>query len=159
MATVSKHVDAYEQSNFDRLFEHVHTLVTLVGASVSAIKITLKVIVCMFLSQLIPQISSLSWFTTIVPLVLVLSITAVKDATDDYVSLTHTCCNFTVTAKPPSTQKSGNIHANHITHHNYHTKTLSDTHISHTSLFLSQFRHKSDNQVNNRQSQVLIGGM
>uniref|UniRef100_A0ACB8G7B0 Phospholipid-transporting ATPase ID n=1 Tax=Sphaerodactylus townsendi TaxID=933632 RepID=A0ACB8G7B0_9SAUR len=54
--------------------------------------------------QLIPQISSLSWFTTIVPLVLVLTITAVKDATDDY------------------------------------------------------FRHKSDNQVNNRQSQVLISG-
>lgn len=37
--------------------------------------------------QLIPQISSLSWFTTIVPLALVLSITAVKDATDDYVSV------------------------------------------------------------------------
>uniref|UniRef100_A0A8B9PBX1 Phospholipid-transporting ATPase n=1 Tax=Apteryx owenii TaxID=8824 RepID=A0A8B9PBX1_APTOW len=55
--------------------------------------------------QLIPQISSLSWFTTIVPLVLVLTITAVKDATDDY------------------------------------------------------FRHKSDNQVNNRQSQVLLGGV
>ncbi|NXP37376.1 AT8B2 ATPase, partial [Leiothrix lutea] len=55
--------------------------------------------------QLIPQISSLSWFTTIVPLVLVLTITAVKDATDDY------------------------------------------------------FRHKSDNQVNSRQSQVLIGGV
>ncbi|KAF6292461.1 ATPase phospholipid transporting 8B2 [Rhinolophus ferrumequinum] len=54
--------------------------------------------------QLIPQISSLSWFTTIVPLVLVLTITAVKDATDDY------------------------------------------------------FRHKSDNQVNNRQSLVLING-
>uniref|UniRef100_A0A3P9KM76 Phospholipid-transporting ATPase n=1 Tax=Oryzias latipes TaxID=8090 RepID=A0A3P9KM76_ORYLA len=54
--------------------------------------------------QLIPQISSLSWFTTIVPLALVLSITAVKDATDDY------------------------------------------------------FRHKSDNQVNNRESQVLIRG-
>uniref|UniRef100_A0A8B9RLR4 Phospholipid-transporting ATPase n=1 Tax=Astyanax mexicanus TaxID=7994 RepID=A0A8B9RLR4_ASTMX len=36
--------------------------------------------------QLIPEISSLSWFTTIVPLVLVLTITAVKDATDDYVS-------------------------------------------------------------------------
>uniref|UniRef100_A0A674MU15 Phospholipid-transporting ATPase n=1 Tax=Takifugu rubripes TaxID=31033 RepID=A0A674MU15_TAKRU len=52
--------------------------------------------------QLIPQISSLSWFTTIVPLALVLSITAVKDATDDY------------------------------------------------------FRHKSDNQVNNRQSQSLL---
>uniref|UniRef100_A0A8C4Q179 Phospholipid-transporting ATPase n=1 Tax=Eptatretus burgeri TaxID=7764 RepID=A0A8C4Q179_EPTBU len=35
--------------------------------------------------QLIPQISSLSWFTTIVPLVLVLTITAVKDASDDLV--------------------------------------------------------------------------
>ncbi|XP_078238363.1 phospholipid-transporting ATPase ID isoform X3 [Pogona vitticeps] len=55
--------------------------------------------------QLIPQISSLSWFTTIVPLVLVLTITAVKDATDDY------------------------------------------------------FRHKSDNQVNSRHSQVLINGI
>ncbi|MEE6503141.1 hypothetical protein FKM82_004753 [Ascaphus truei] len=54
--------------------------------------------------QLIPEISSLSWFTTIVPLVLVLTITAVKDATDDF------------------------------------------------------FRHKTDNQVNNRQSQVLLGG-
>ncbi|XP_062897993.1 phospholipid-transporting ATPase ID-like isoform X3 [Mobula hypostoma] len=54
--------------------------------------------------QLIPQISSLSWFTTIVPLVLVLTITAVKDATDDY------------------------------------------------------FRHKSDKQVNNRQSLLLING-
>ncbi|XP_049330571.1 probable phospholipid-transporting ATPase IM isoform X4 [Astyanax mexicanus] len=54
--------------------------------------------------QLIPEISSLSWFTTIVPLVLVLTITAVKDATDDY------------------------------------------------------FRHKSDQQVNTRQSQVLIKG-
>uniref|UniRef100_A0A4W3JYS1 Phospholipid-transporting ATPase n=1 Tax=Callorhinchus milii TaxID=7868 RepID=A0A4W3JYS1_CALMI len=37
--------------------------------------------------QLIPHISSLSWFTTIVPLVLVLTITAVKDATDDFVSI------------------------------------------------------------------------
>ncbi|KAL7978089.1 hypothetical protein Chor_005076 [Crotalus horridus] len=55
--------------------------------------------------QLIPQISSLSWFTTIVPLVLVLTITAVKDATDDY------------------------------------------------------FRHKSDNQVNSRHSQLLINGI
>uniref|UniRef100_A0A669EA79 Phospholipid-transporting ATPase n=1 Tax=Oreochromis niloticus TaxID=8128 RepID=A0A669EA79_ORENI len=54
--------------------------------------------------QLIPEISSLSWFTTIVPLVFVLVITAVKDATDDY------------------------------------------------------FRYKSDQQVNNRQSQVLIRG-
>ncbi|XP_043943078.1 phospholipid-transporting ATPase ID-like [Protopterus annectens] len=54
--------------------------------------------------QLIPQISSLSWFTTVVPLVLVLSVTAAKDAIDDV------------------------------------------------------NRHKSDNQVNNRQAQVLING-
>ncbi|XP_058521860.1 probable phospholipid-transporting ATPase IM [Ochotona princeps] len=52
--------------------------------------------------QLIPEISSLTWFTTFVPLVLVIIMTAVKDATDDY------------------------------------------------------FRHKSDDQVNNRQSEVLI---
>ncbi|XP_034047826.1 phospholipid-transporting ATPase ID-like [Thalassophryne amazonica] len=38
----------------------------------------------LFILQLIPAISSLSWFTTAVPLVLVLSITAVKDATDDF---------------------------------------------------------------------------
>lgn len=37
---------------------------------------------CLF--QLIPEISSLTWFTTIVPLVLVVTMTAVKDATDDY---------------------------------------------------------------------------
>ncbi|XP_014866919.1 PREDICTED: phospholipid-transporting ATPase ID-like isoform X1 [Poecilia mexicana] len=60
--------------------------------------------VVLLILQLIPEVSSLSWFTTIVPLVLVLVITAVKDATDDY------------------------------------------------------FRHKSDRQVNNRQSQVLIRG-
>ncbi|XP_071352110.1 probable phospholipid-transporting ATPase IM isoform X2 [Trachinotus anak] len=60
--------------------------------------------IVLLILQLIPEISSLSWFTTIVPLVLVLLITAVKDATDDY------------------------------------------------------FRHKSDQQVNNRQSQVLIRG-
>ncbi|XP_012735271.2 phospholipid-transporting ATPase ID [Fundulus heteroclitus] len=33
--------------------------------------------------QIIPEISSLSWFTTVVPLVLVLTVTAAKDATDD----------------------------------------------------------------------------
>ncbi|XP_075042749.1 phospholipid-transporting ATPase ID-like [Mixophyes fleayi] len=54
--------------------------------------------------QLIPQVSSLSWFTTVVPLVLVLTVSAVKDATDDF------------------------------------------------------YRHKSDNQVNNRTVQVLSKG-
>uniref|UniRef100_A0A8C0YU89 Phospholipid-transporting ATPase n=1 Tax=Canis lupus familiaris TaxID=9615 RepID=A0A8C0YU89_CANLF len=33
--------------------------------------------------QLIPQISSLAWYTTVIPLLVVLSITAVKDAIDD----------------------------------------------------------------------------
>ncbi|CAL8317992.1 unnamed protein product, partial [Lota lota] len=37
----------------------------------------------LLLLQLIPEISSLSWFTTVVPLLLVLTITAVKDASDD----------------------------------------------------------------------------
>ncbi|KAM4532182.1 phospholipid-transporting ATPase ID-like [Fundulus diaphanus] len=37
----------------------------------------------LLLLQLIPQISSLSWFTTAGPLILVLSMTAVKDASDD----------------------------------------------------------------------------
>ena len=39
------------------------------------------------MDQVIPDISSLSWFTTVVPLVLVLSVTAAKDATDDIVSM------------------------------------------------------------------------
>uniref|UniRef100_A0A674MXB9 Phospholipid-transporting ATPase n=1 Tax=Takifugu rubripes TaxID=31033 RepID=A0A674MXB9_TAKRU len=42
--------------------------------------------------QVIPQISSLSWFTTVVPLVLVLTVTAAKDATDDIVSSYIVCC-------------------------------------------------------------------
>ncbi|KAG8599238.1 hypothetical protein GDO81_002957, partial [Engystomops pustulosus] len=41
--------------------------------------------VFLLILQLIPQVSSLSWFTTVVPLVLVLAVSAVKDATDDYV--------------------------------------------------------------------------
>uniref|UniRef100_A0A8K9X5Y4 Phospholipid-transporting ATPase n=1 Tax=Oncorhynchus mykiss TaxID=8022 RepID=A0A8K9X5Y4_ONCMY len=53
--------------------------------------------------QLIPEISSLSWVTTTVPLVMVLLITAVKDATDDY----HWCrdwfipCGLPVSPLPP----------------------------------------------------------
>ncbi|XP_030048675.1 phospholipid-transporting ATPase ID [Microcaecilia unicolor] len=60
--------------------------------------------VFLLILQLIPQVSSLSWFTTVVPLVLVLAVSAVKDAIDDY------------------------------------------------------YRHKSDNQVNNRRVQVLNKG-
>lgn len=39
----------------------------------------------LFFIQLIPQISSLAWFTTVVPLVLVLAVSGVKDAIDDFV--------------------------------------------------------------------------
>ncbi|XP_060764598.1 phospholipid-transporting ATPase ID [Neoarius graeffei] len=39
--------------------------------------------VFLLILQLIPQISSLSWFTTVVPLLLVLSITLAKDGSDD----------------------------------------------------------------------------
>jgi len=43
--------------------------------------------------QLIPVISSLTPFTTAVPLILVLMLTAFKDAYDDFVSYpTHTLC-------------------------------------------------------------------
>ncbi|XP_006538064.1 phospholipid-transporting ATPase FetA isoform X7 [Mus musculus] len=35
--------------------------------------------------QLVPQISSLAWYTTVIPLIVVLSITGVKDAIDDVV--------------------------------------------------------------------------
>uniref|UniRef100_A0AAY5ES70 Phospholipid-transporting ATPase n=1 Tax=Electrophorus electricus TaxID=8005 RepID=A0AAY5ES70_ELEEL len=42
---------------------------------------------CLLVLQVIPAISSLSWFTTVVPLALVLSITAVKDAIDDLADL------------------------------------------------------------------------
>ncbi len=36
--------------------------------------------------QIIPEISTLPWYTTLVPLVLVLGITAIKDLVDDLVS-------------------------------------------------------------------------
>lgn len=45
--------------------------------------VCVRVCVC---PQVIPQISSLSWFTTVVPLILVLTVTAAKDASDDIVS-------------------------------------------------------------------------
>lgn len=44
----------------------------------------MKILIC--LSQVIPAISSLTPITTAVPLIGVLSLTAIKDAYDDYVS-------------------------------------------------------------------------
>uniref|UniRef100_A0A8D0AL03 Phospholipid-transporting ATPase n=1 Tax=Sander lucioperca TaxID=283035 RepID=A0A8D0AL03_SANLU len=53
--------------------------------------------------QVIPQISSLSWFTTAVPLILVLSITAVKDASDDiFITLTSIALSGEVRCEPPN---------------------------------------------------------
>lgn len=39
---------------------------------------------CLFL-QLIPDITTLPWYTTLIPLVVVLGITAIKDLVDDLV--------------------------------------------------------------------------
>lgn len=61
-------------------------------------RVKCKLPVLLLVLQLIPQISSLSWFTTIVPLALVLSITAVKDATDDYVRMC-SCTTLSQTGK------------------------------------------------------------
>lgn len=47
--------------------------------------IFLKPTVSCFFLKLIPQISSLAWYTTVIPLIVVLSITGVKDAIDDVV--------------------------------------------------------------------------
>lgn len=119
--------------------------------------------------QLIPQISSLSWFTTIVPLVLVLTITAVKDATDDYVSgpphaplpglaapwawgagAGQGGCDPGVGVRCPGPWRLEGEGCG----------TPSPEGLTPLSLLLrTQFRHKSDNQVNNRQSQVLISGV
>lgn len=55
------------------------------GIPVMSFALQLTPMSVLALLQLIPQISSLSWFTTIVPLAAVLMVTAVKDAMDDYV--------------------------------------------------------------------------
>uniref|UniRef100_A0A803XVC7 Phospholipid-transporting ATPase n=1 Tax=Meleagris gallopavo TaxID=9103 RepID=A0A803XVC7_MELGA len=47
--------------------------------------------------QLIPQISSLPWFTTVVPLVLVLAVSGVKDAIDDFVRFVSLSCTLDFT--------------------------------------------------------------
>lgn len=60
-------------------------------------RLGLIVCICVRALQVIPQISSLSWFTTVVPLVLVLSVTAAKDATDDIVSTSQNTRATTVT--------------------------------------------------------------
>uniref|UniRef100_A0A8C3E323 Phospholipid-transporting ATPase n=1 Tax=Corvus moneduloides TaxID=1196302 RepID=A0A8C3E323_CORMO len=49
--------------------------------------------------QLIPQISSLAWFTTVVPLVLVLAVSGVKDAIDDFVRSVFLTCTLELEQK------------------------------------------------------------
>lgn len=41
--------------------------------------------------QAIPQITTLAWYTTLVPLLMVLGITAIKDLMDDVVSNVLSC--------------------------------------------------------------------
>lgn len=43
----------------------------------------------LFIFQAIPQITTLAWYTTLLPLLLVLGITAIKDLVDDVVRISH----------------------------------------------------------------------
>ncbi|KAG6939693.1 putative ATPase phospholipid transporting 8B4 (putative), partial [Chelydra serpentina] len=63
--------------------------------------------------QLIPEISSLSWFTTIVPLMVVFTITAVKDATDDCVSI---CSKLPLQSLQQSMYCYINYYVSHYSH-------------------------------------------
>lgn len=44
--------------------------------------------------QTIPQITTLAWYTTLVPLLMVLGITAIKDLVDDVVRTSHSHATF-----------------------------------------------------------------
>lgn len=58
---------------------------------------------CFCFKQIIPQISTLPWYTTLVPLVLVLGITAIKDLMDDLVCK-NACMSFSISMKRIYTQ-------------------------------------------------------
>lgn len=49
---------------------------------------------CLLVLQMIPAISSLTPITTAIPLIGVLTLTAVKDAYDDFVSIPHDQCSY-----------------------------------------------------------------
>lgn len=85
---------------------------------------------CLLLLQLIPAISSLTPVTTAMPLIGVLMMTAVKDAYDDFVSLSL-----------PS------MMSNQYALENYYY-----------FYYILQQRHMSDSQVNNRRSKTLRKG-
>lgn len=46
---------------------------------------------CFSSSQIIPDITTLPWYTTLIPLVVVLGITAIKDLVDDLVRALPSC--------------------------------------------------------------------
>ena len=50
----------------------------------------IRLVATQFFFQFIPQISSLNPYTTLIPIVIVLAITAIKDGVDDFVSI----CTF-----------------------------------------------------------------
>ncbi|RMB92545.1 hypothetical protein DUI87_31045 [Hirundo rustica rustica] len=89
--------------------------------------------------QCIPQITTLSWYTTLVPLLLVLGITAVKDLVDDIVGATF--CSYEQHT-PPSVA--------HV--------SCCDTEQGEHSLLWFQARHRMDNEVNNRTCDVIKDG-
>lgn len=86
---------------------------------------------CLLVLQFIPFISSLTPVTTAVPLIGVLLLTAIKDAYDDFVSSPCFLCRF----------------------HSNWRRFLDSFFLQHI-----QQRHRSDSQVNNRKSHVLLNG-
>lgn len=93
---------------------------------------------CLLVLQLVPAISSLTPVTTAIPLIGVLTLTAVKDAYDDIVWI---ACGFVC-----------------IDLHSFaFEKELSPSKLLSLSCNLQQ-RHMSDNQVNNRKSKTLRNG-
>lgn len=89
---------------------------------------------CVWMCQIIPEISTLPWYTTLVPLVLVLGITAIKDLVDDLVSP----CMFSWKA------------------------VISCQDVLMVSVIWSvshwKARHRMDKEINNRKCDVLLNG-
>lgn len=54
----------------------------------------------MWCVQIIPDISTLPWYTTLIPLVVVLSVTAIKDLVDDLVSGSPSSTSFSRMVPP-----------------------------------------------------------
>lgn len=96
-------------------------------------------------SQIIPDISTLPWYTTLIPLVIVLGITAIKDLVDDLVR--RPCCILQVLAalwRIWTEWMKQNV--------GWVMMDFSGVSVS------LQARHRMDKEVNNRKCEVLLDG-